>query len=432
MSDNTQWRDELDALSALIDQLRSSSGGRDEGEGGFALAVGLLSRIFDTFGGGGGGGGSKAPAEVEDAIKTAIERTCRVATLAMNDDGATPEERGRVDGMLKTLYYVNQVFGMTLLTSRTLSKAAADGGGAEDEAIVAGIARFSKMDIEDANKVQQLLLYLLNCAQNKGYRRLNSDCYQRLYTPEGHDTHAWERVCSMQDFVYDVTRKEINYDMWLALTSVRANVGTAVEHLANCHDVQIPDLKKDRHIFAFRDGVYLAAEDRFVRYGTEDARRLPAEAVASKYFDLRFCCREGEDAAGDAGRKEWRGIPTPHFQSILDFQDMDAEVSRWMYVMIGRLIYEVNELDRWQVLPYLKGAASSGKSTILTRVCRGLYEATDVGIMSNNIERKFGLSALHDKLMFIGPEIKSDMGLEQAEFQSIVSGETVQVTFPRL
>ena len=55
-------------------------------------------------------------------------------------------------------------------------------------------------------------------------------------------------------------------------------------------------------------------------------------------------------------------------------QEMGRDVSRWMYVMIGRLIYEVGELDGWQVLPFLKGAASSGKSTILTRVCRNLYD----------------------------------------------------------
>jgi hypothetical protein len=36
--------------------------------------------------------------------------------------------------------------------------------------------------------------------------------------------------------------------------------------------------------------------------------------------------------------------------------------------------------------------------------------------MSNNIERKFGLSALADKLLFIGPEIKADIALEQVTF----------------
>ena len=47
--------------------------------------------------------------------------------------------------------------------------------------------------------------------------------------------------------------------------------------------------------------------------------------------------------------------------------------------------------------------------------------------LSNNVERKFGLSAIMDGFMFIAPEIKGDLALEQAEFQSIVSGEDVSI-----
>ena len=47
--------------------------------------------------------------------------------------------------------------------------------------------------------------------------------------------------------------------------------------------------------------------------------------------------------------------------------------------------------------------------------------------LSNNVEKKFGLSSIHDALMFIAPEIKGDLQLEQAEFQSIVSGEEVSI-----
>ena len=47
-------------------------------------------------------------------------------------------------------------------------------------------------------------------------------------------------------------------------------------------------------------------------------------------------------------------------------------------------------------------------------------------MLSNNIERGFGLSGLVDKFMFIGPEIKADLKLEQAEFQSIITGEDVR------
>jgi len=253
----------------------------------------------------------------------------------------------------------------------------------------------------------------------------------------------------------------VNFDMWLNLTCMRTNVQAAVDHLVSCHDVQLPDLKRDRHVFSFADGIYLAPTDRFVRYGTPEHAALPTELVAAKHFEGLCFGREEDDVVIELedpeDREDWyEAIKTPYMQSILDYQvtfsllgrdplweaplsearrknksltkiswrcffallaqEMGADVSRWMYVLIGRLIYEVGELDGWQVLPFLKGAASSGKSTILTRVCRGLYEAADVGTLSNNIERKFGLSALADKLIFIGPEIKSDIALEQVTF----------------
>ena len=74
----------------------------------------------------------------------------------------------------------------------------------------------------------------------------------------------------------------------------------------------------------------------------------------------------------------------------------------------------------------LQGYCSFGKST-LTAVFKKFYENEDVGTLSNNIEKKFGLSAIKDAFMFIAPEVKGDLALEQAEFQSIVSGEDVSV-----
>ena len=47
--------------------------------------------------------------------------------------------------------------------------------------------------------------------------------------------------------------------------------------------------------------------------------------------------------------------------------------------------------------------------------------------LSNNIEKKFGLESIFDGFMFIAPEIKGDMALEQAEFQSLVSGEDMSI-----
>lgn len=79
------------------------------------------------------------------------------------------------------------------------------------------------------------------------------------------------------------------------------------------------------------------------------------------------------------------------------------------------------------MIPFFKGMASSGKSTIVLKVAKQFFEAVDVGVLSNNIEKKFGLSAFVDKYLFVAPEIKNDLQIEQAEFQSMVSGEDIQV-----
>ena len=52
--------------------------------------------------------------------------------------------------------------------------------------LAAGLAPFCKMELEqDVNKFQQLLLYLLNSIQHRGFRRFDADCYEQLYTQVG-------------------------------------------------------------------------------------------------------------------------------------------------------------------------------------------------------------------------------------------------------
>lgn len=366
----------------------------------------------------------------ENGLQIAIKEVCEYAHTVVRDssDAQLTSIHGRIHLMLSMLYYINHIVVATLEVSRLYSEGPrSTNSGAKDQnqraTLTAGIARFSAPDPEEANRIQQLILYLLDTVHVRGYRRRNGMLFKRkvLAGRSDIDTHAWDIVSDIRTFIYDATCKEVNYDMWLNMTCMRGNVSAAIEYLTHCQDVQLPDLRRDRHAFAFLNGIYLAKEDRFVEFGTPEHAALPTHLVVSRFFDF-------EVNPDHATCEDASSIPTPHLQSILDYQSMSAEVCWWMYVMIGRLIYDVNELDGWQVIPFLKGAASSGKSTILTRVCQSLYERDDVGVLSNNIERKFGLSAIYDKLIFIGPEIKSDIQLEQSEFQSIISGECVQVS----
>jgi hypothetical protein len=86
----------------------------------------------------------------------------------------------------------------------------------------------------------------------------------------------------------------------------------------------------------------------------------------------------------------------------------------------------LGELDNWQVALFLEGVAGSGKSTI-TKLVKRFYDTCDVGVLSNNIEKTFGLSSLKDKLLFLAPEIKGDLRLEQSEFQLLIEGGDMQL-----
>lgn len=265
--------------------------------------------------------------------------------------------------------------------------------------------------------MQNLLLFLLDGAMEKRYRKSNGWMYEPVFI-DGVNTHAWRPVVEVKDFVYGMLRKETCWEQWCNATAAgMKNISSAIEYLTNCQDYQLPELVKQRGVYSFRNGVYLARTDEFRPFGR--GQPLPEDVVACKFVDAEF--------PADSVERGWRDIDTPFLQSIMDYQKFEPAVCQWLYVMLGRLLYPLNQLDGWQVIPFFKGQASSGKSTIILKVCKAFYDAQDVGILSNNIERKFGLSAFYDKYLFLAPEIKNDLAIEQAEFQSVVSGEDLQV-----
>lgn len=98
-------------------------------------------------------------------------------------------------------------------------------------------------------------------------------------------------------------------------------------------------------------------------------------------------------------------IPTPNVETLFNTQKFSPIVRRWAYCFFGRLLfvqntltftndlyrYDVGEIDDWQILPFFKGLANTGKSLLLNYL-REFYEDHDVGIISNIIEKQFGLS----------------------------------------
>jgi len=338
---------------------------------------------------------------------------------------------------------------------------------------------FKFVDKTDNTPYQSLLLHMLDCAYQSNYRKYGSYLYTQIMskTEDGqtHRTHAWQEAMKFTDFIYSNVRKETRFEHWKNFTSQRDLVSPLANYLQNCQDPELQALVPDRHVFSFKQGVYNAYDNHFYHYGSQNDP-IPTDTVAAKFFELDFpaeCLEESH---------HWRAIKTPNLDKVLDSQKIpntvcefrstpstpeeeekfaqdrakfpdeprewsfiphpeDESVERrnareatlftvrdWFYVFMGRMIYNIGELDQWQTIMFLKGVAGSGKST-LGRVLAWLYDPADVGVLSNNLEKKFGLSSIADKKIYLCYELKNDFGVDQGEFQSMISGE--QMSIPR-
>jgi hypothetical protein len=283
-------------------------------------------------------------------------------------------------------------------------------------------------EIENVSPYQKCLLYTLEETYKCGYRRYKGHCCEEIKTIEGYRTRAWNPIFPIDKFVYSIAQKDSSFTNWKNFTSKGSIFREVIDHVSKCKDQQFPEISKRRHVWSFKNGLFVGKEwipdrgvyeCRFYPYESSDFACLDPTIVSCKYFDQQF---------DDFSHLErWQDIPTPNFDKVLKYQKLEDEVCNWAYVMGGRLCYDIGELDSWQIIPFFKGIARSGKSTLITKVFKKFYESEDVGVLANNIEKKFGLSAIKDNFMFIAPEIKADLGLEQAEFQSIVSGEDVSI-----
>ena len=128
------------------------------------------------------------------------------------------------------------------------------------------------------------------------------------------------------------------------------------EYLIACDDPEVPEIVTERTVFSFLNGVYLAKQEVFIEYEHADQYFAPNQyPAACKHHHVEF---------NPAWTKipDPMDIPTPAMDSIMIAQHWSPNVMRWAYVLFGRLFYDVGEFDDWQIVPFLKGLAGTGKS----------------------------------------------------------------------
>ena len=87
-----------------------------------------------------------------------------------------------------------------------------------------------------------------------GLQRYGEHLYEKIIY-NGYFTHAWKEKLSIRKFIYEKTEYCQDYRQWHNLTSNAGNIKNCTDFLENCKDPRITDLIKDRHVFAFTNGM---------------------------------------------------------------------------------------------------------------------------------------------------------------------------------
>lgn len=290
-----------------------------------------------------------------------------------------------------------------------------------------------------AGEREELILFLLQHLFEAGLRRQHDACYRQVMSPylkqedgsfKKFPTHAWERVCDIKDFVQGCVSKDDSYKQWKAMIAPNALEGV-VKYLSGCNENEFKELYPDRHWHSFHNGIYSTSNSSFYCWGDD---RIPPGVVSCKYHDQIF-----DTSIFDIEESYY--IPTPCFDKILEYQlcgvkgmsgnteeeiAARVQIKAWVYAMLGRLLFEVNEKDGWQVIPFFVGKAGTGKSLLL-KTAGWFFQDEDVETMSNKGRKEFNLESFLNKLLWRCYEVKGDFRLDQAQFQSMVSGEPTQI-----
>jgi len=318
--------------------------------------------------------------------------------------------------------------------------------GGEDNSDVVAISQTLDFESGDFSAAQRLILTMLQALKLSNYKRYQGSVYQEIYlvlvmdldgnetvlrtneyvrdvhryvnykVMSHYSTHSWEPHSDVKDYVYRMCDKGVDFQSFMDLTKI--GIGCVASYLTSCVDHDFPELVPQRMCRSFPNGVLDLNREDFYVFSLH-SNEIPGDMVCTRHYETPFPYHH-------LFATEWFDVPTPCFNKILRDQKLNHHVRFIFFAFLGRLLYPLQHSDNWQVILFIKGVASSGKSTI-GNVAKAFYKPEDVAIMSSNIEGKFGLDAIVDKLLYICFEVTKSWGLPRSDFQSIIVGEGVSI-----
>lgn len=263
-----------------------------------------------------------------------------------------------------------------------------------------------------------------------GYRRYRNNVMSAV-TCDGHYTYAWQRVCTIDEFVWRHIDKDLYVEDFENAMANKGNIPSCIEFLKNCPGFEFRDLVKDRRIHAFRNAIYITSvRDSSGQYLKESHVHYFKDPVSQI---LTSMTRDGQVACTFHDclfPQDLENVKCDALDKIMYHQKWDEDVVSWAKAFIGRMLHPISSipskhaLDNWQVIVMWLGLGNCGKSTIVDNVVFFFFESDDVVYIQNNLEKQYGWAKCKGRFMWLAPEVKADFAnhTDQAQWQVIVEG----------
>jgi hypothetical protein len=241
---------------------------------------------------------------------------------------------------------------------------------------------------------------LLNAAQEQGLRKLDGFVYERV---KGCPC-AFKQRCTYGDYINTVLKGD---EVYLGNPK---RYKEAVEFMENYRVDEMPELVVDKDLVSFANGILQLSSGSFTKYDDYGAERSDGR-VARHHIHKEF-----------DGSKE-----TPLLDKVLDCQ-FDKDVADVLCAMMGRLLFPVNKLDGWQVMPYLVGVGGTGKSLVLA-VAEHMFAPGTVAYLAPKREDVFGMANACEKDLVVGRDMPAKLSgsLPQEIMQAMTSGDGMEI-----
>lgn len=111
---------------------------------------------------------------------------------------------------------------------------------------------------------------------------------------------------------------------------------------------------------------------------------------------------------------------------IFDCQSFEPHDKHHCYAYMGRLLFEVGELDHHEGTLFFQGIGGCGKSTILNAI-KPFWPRHLIATLSSNMQSQFGMASLAHGKVVMCSEVSEELNLPQEEWQDATGGGTLSL-----